>query len=78
MSLSLRPPIEYASLAGTPSMIHDHVSQVVSNIEGSLATPLKAKPKHRVSSAAYRHYRLWRECRTDGLMALGETHDGLR
>ena len=59
-------------------MIHDPVSQVVSNIEGSLPMPLKAKPKHRVSSAAYRHYRLWREWRTDGLMALGEIHDGVR
>lgn len=33
-------------------MIHDPVSEVVRDIKYNLGMPLKARPKHRVSSAA--------------------------
>ena len=33
-------------------MIHDPVSEVVRDINCNLGMPLKARPKHRVSSAA--------------------------
>ena len=33
-------------------MIHDLFREVVRSIKGNLTTPIKAKPKHPVSSAA--------------------------